>query len=394
MNKWRKKVLILDGGSSQGMPIMQSLFKSGHTIITVCQNKLCSGYFSRYTHVKLIWPHLYIDENATLKELISYLKNNNIDLVLGLGDKTSHMLSKNKEQIESFTKTIVPDYEVYSLAADKFQTMKFCMANDISCPYTLDGESIDVNEIERLIRFPVIVKPKVGVGSVGVKKYQKPESLKKEFERLRNEYGQLLIQEFIPNEEQYTVEAFCDSESKIKACIVVAKVRFFPVSGGTSSCNITVDKPEIILIVKKFLEKIKWIGNANIDIIYDKRDDTPKIIEINPRVGAMVKIAFKSGIDIANLQYQLAFESKVSEFNDYQKEIILRNMFLEIPWLLSTKYKSILSSKPSFFTLWGKGIYYQNSCMADPFIFLGYFLSNLRKYLNPKVFKEKFLRNN
>ena len=392
VNKEKKNILILDGVSSQGLPIMRSFYKSGHKVTIVSSHRLCAGFFSRYAHKKMIWPLLYKNDSNTLNRLINYLKKNKIDLVLGLGDKTAHLLSKNKKKLGQLTKTIVPDYEVFSAASDKLQTMKFCMENGIPCPLTLDGENVNIGIVETLIKFPVIVKPKKGVGSVGVFKYTNPEILKKDFEGLKTNFGSLIIQEFIPNEEQYTVEVVCDKESKVKACIVVAKARFFPVSGGTSSCNITVGKPEIESVIIKFLEKLRWIGNANLDIIYDVRDNTPKIIEINPRVGAMVKIAFESGVDIAKMQYQLAFEPKVQEQREYKKEIVLRNLLLEIFWLFSSTIRDLRNSNPSFICFFGRNVFYENFRIDNPFTSLGYFFGNLRKYLNPKIFSKKFLK--
>ncbi len=383
--------MVLDGASSQGLPIIRSFYKAGHKVTIVSPHKLCAGHFSRYAHHKLVWPLLYKDENNTLNRLIDYLKSNEIDLVLGLGDKTAQLLSKYKRKLSKYTKITAPDYNVFTTASDKLDTMNFCMRNGIPCPLTIDGESIKIGDIETHIRFPVIIKPKRGVGSLGVFKYLDPEKLKKNFNRIRNNYGPLIIQEFIPNDEQYTVEVFCDLKSKVKTCIVIAKSRFFPTSGGTSSCNITVEKPEIESVVFKFLEKLKWVGSANLDIIYDNRDRTPKIIEINPRVGAMVRIAFESGVDIAEMQYQLAFESEVKELNGYRKGIVLRNLLLDISWLFSSPVKELIKSDPLYFNFFGNNLFYQNSRIDDPFTSLGYFLGNIRKYLDLKVFRKKFL---
>lgn len=386
----QKTILILDGISSQCLPIIRSLYKSGHKIAIITPYRSGSGYYSRYTHKKLIWPLLYKDETSTLAKLLDYLRVNKTDLVLGLGDKTASLLSKNQREIQQYCHVIVPDFDVFSIAADKLNTMQFCMENEIPCPKTIDGENIDIQGVESRLKFPVIVKPKIGVGSEGVYMFSDLEKLSKRIASLDEEYGPLLIQEFIPNEEQYTVEAFCNQESQVKACIVIRKARFFPVSGGTSSCSLTVDRPDIQDITISFLEKLGWVGSANLDIIYDTRDRTPKIIEINPRVGAMARVAFESGVDIALLQSQLAFDSDVQNMMEYRKGIVLRNLFLEIPWLISSSFSTIKESRPKFFSFVGSHVFYQNFRLDDPFISMGYLFSNLRKYFNPVELRKKF----
>ena len=148
------------------------------------------------------------------------------------------------------------------------------------------------------------------------------------------------------------------------------------------------------MVAIKFLEKLGWTGSANLDVIYDTRDHLPKVIEINPRVGAMVRIAFEAGVDIARMQLQLAFELSVEKTREYQEGIVLRNLLLDIPWLFSGSLRGKCNKKPSFFRFFGKEIYYQTLRIEDPFASLGFLLGNLRKYLNPTNFRKKFLNRN
>lgn len=384
------KILLLDGASNQVLPIMSSLYKSGHIVTIISSRRLCSGFFSRYAHEKILWPELFKEESATLEKLKNYLATTKTDLVLGLADKSIRFLSDNYQHLKHLTNIVLPNHATLSIATDKFKTMKFCMEHLIPCPYTIDGECIDFGNIERNFKFPVIVKPKIGVGSVGVYKYTDPNKLINDYNWLTKKYGSLIVQEYIPNEEQYTVEAFCDHKSKVKACVVVLKSRFYPVTGGTSSCNITVDRPEIESVVIRFLERLEWIGPANLDVIYDRRDNTPKIIEINPRVGSMVKIVFKAGVNIADMMINLAFNSNIRDSKDYYRGIVLRNLLLDIPWLISSSINTIKNTEPSFFQFWGHRVFYENFSKDDPFTGIGYFLDSLRKYFNLAAFKNKF----
>jgi predicted ATP-grasp superfamily ATP-dependent carboligase len=385
----RRSILVLDGGSSQALPIIRSLYKSGHHISLVIPHRFCSGFFSRFAHNKIVIKRTADSKGLTLQWLISYLSSNRTDLVLGLSDSTAKLLSVNKKQLSKYTKIIVPDHDIFFTASDKLNTMRFCMEQSIPSPYTVDGENIDINSIELQLKFPVIIKPTVGVGSKGVYKYNNPIDLKRDFAAKTNTYGHLIIQEFIPNEDQYTIEAFCDKNSQLKACVVVAKSRYYPVSGGTSSCNLSVKSTAIENVVREFLYKLKWVGSANLDVILDRRDNTPKIIEINPRTGAMIRIAFEAGVNIADLTMQLAFEDKVKDCLDYKENIILRNLMLEFFWFFSSPLRKWLTTKPSFFIFFRKNVFFENVRLDDPFTGIGYVLGLLKKFSNIDQFREK-----
>lgn len=387
----KKNILILDGSSSQALPLIRAFRKSGYHITIIIPHRFCSGSLSRYVNKTIKFP-ISANFDNSLEWLKKYLSDGKTDLILGLSDKTAWFLSENKKELSRFTQIIAPDFDVFSIAADKQKTMQFCMKNRIPCPYTIDDGNLNIQEIETQIQFPVIIKPKIGVGSMGVFRYDEANSLKKDYLVKRDVYGPLIIQEYVPNEKQYTVEVFCDSESDLKACVVVEKSRYYPIKGGTSSCNVTVKSAEIVSIVSYFLKKLKWVGSANLDVIWDPRDNTPKIIEINPRTGAMIRIAFEAGVDIAELTLQLAFKNEVSNSLDYKEGVVLRNLPLETFWLFSSPLKHWFQTKPSFLNVFGRKIFLENTRLDDPLTGIGYVLGLLIKFCNIKNLKSKFSR--
>lgn len=384
---------MLDGNSSQCLPLVRSFYKEGHKITLVCPGIFSSGYFSRYVHQRLIWPRITGNEDEFYRIFFDHIHQKSYDLVLGLGDVSTSMLSSHKEEIGKYVKTVVPDYEVYSNAADKYRTMKLCMKHKIPCPLTIDDEFSEIDGFEDLIKFPVVVKPKKGVGAVGFTIINDLEGLSDKLPFLKKEFGELLIQEFIPNEMQYTVEVFCDHNSDLKACVISEKTRFFPVIGGTSCCNVTVQNTEIIEITKKLMKSIKWTGVANVDFILDPRDQTPKVIEINPRIGATVKIAYTAGFDFSKLFLQLADNQPIYEKNNYKEGIVMRNFMLDVLWFLFSSFELKKKTHPSFFQFFNRNTSYQSLRWDDPFPFIGSFLGNFLKYSNMKTIKTKLHLN-
>lgn len=385
------RILILDQGR-QSLPFFKSFSNSGHEVISVCRSRINECYFSRYPAKRLVWPGYVKNRKAFENKLLDFIRHNKVDVTISVGDITSDILSKNKEEISKYTNITSPDYHVFIRASDKLILMQYCMENNLPCPKTYDLNTDTIKRIDELLKFPVIVKPTRGVGAVGVVRFDSSEELAEKYISLKESYENLLVQEFIPqkNGMQYQAEAFLDEESKIKVCMVIEKPRFFPVNGGTSSANVTIEHPVISEITRRLLEGLKWKGAADVDYILDPRDNSIKILEINPRVTAGIKIAFEAGIDFADLHLKLALGEQIPPIDNYKTGVYCRNFFLELLWFVFSDMKMKRQTAPPFFKFFGKNISDQVFSIDDPLAGIGFFLSMVKKYLNVNNFKSKF----
>jgi D-aspartate ligase len=388
-------IVILDQGR-QALPFLKSFAKRGHHTVVICNTRLNECYFSRYPSKKLLWPSYVKDRQSFEQKLMDYLRNNKVDVTISVGDITSDILSKNKEEITKYTHITLPDYSTFLKGADKLNLMTFCMENNLPCPKTYTLNELNLKTIDQLLDFPVMVKPKRGTGSVGVIRFDHHEELIKKYPSLYSKHGELIIQDFIPQEGgmQYQAEAFLDENSKMKVCMVVLKPRFFPVKGGTSSANLTISHPGITRTTKLLLEGLKWKGAADVDYILDPRDNVVKILEINPRVFASIKIGFVAGIDYADLHIKLALGQEIPVISNYKLGVYCRNFFLDMLWFIFSDRKMKKNTKPSFFKFFGQDVVDQLFSFDDPLAALGFFLNMVKKYLNLANFKAKFLKYN
>ncbi len=388
------RVLILDAGR-QCLPFLRSLRKAGHHVTVACSSRLSCGYMSRYASRRVMWPDYFADPEGFTERMLAYLREHKPDVTLAVGDISAGILARNKDEVTAHTRVTVPDLEVFDRAADKAQTMAFCMEHDIPCPKSFSLEESDLETIIKELSFPVMVKPRRGIGAIGLQRFTDAESLRRGVGPLAESYGELLVQELIPIDggTQFQAEAFVGADGEMKCCMVILKPRFFPVAGGTSTANQTIDRPDIQETVRRLLEGISWTGAGDVDLILDPRDGVPKVLEINPRVTAGIKIGFAAGIDYADLHVRHAMGEAVPEVGSYKLGVYSRNLIMDVLWFLFSDREGRKATPLPFFRFFGRDVCYQTIAWDDPTPFLGFFLGMVRKYSSPKVWRAKLGRD-
>lgn len=370
------KVLLLEGFARQVMPMMKALHDLGCHITTYNTSKLDMGYSSRYPDKKLL---AFWDRSNSHKSLIALrevLKNDKYDIVVPMSDFSAILLSKNKKELSKYAAIATNDWEVFQMASDKQNTMITCMENDIPCPHTLhDVETIE-DILKTSIKYPFIIKPRTGYGSIGFHIINDERHLQKVFNNSVICHGKMLVQEYIPQTDiQYKAELFIDRNGIVKSACVFNKTRWYPIDGGSTCCSATVDRPDIIEISAKLLKIIGWKGYADVDLIQDPRDGIAKIMEINPRITASVKVCFSAGIDFARQIVEYETQRKVTEFKDYLIDVRLRYMHTDILWFIQSTDR--FKTNPSWFSF--KRTTDQIFSLDDPWPFFTNSLQAIKK---------------
>jgi D-aspartate ligase len=382
MNKYQHiKVLLIDGGSRQVMPMMKSLHALGCNITTFNSSKLDMGYASRYPDNKVLSFCNASEPIKSLESIRNELRKNQYNLVIPLNDFVAIILSRNKKEFTQYAQIAVNDWDVFQYASDKLMTMKVCMENNIPCPKTFISNNV-VKELSKCnLAYPLVVKPRTGYGAVGFRLVDKKANLQKIVEATSEKYGSPLVQEYIPQTDlQYKAELYVDQYGTIKSAVVFAKVRWYPINGGSSSLNVTVKRPDIVETCIKLLEAIGWRGYANVDLIQDPRDNIAKVMEINPRITGSVKICFTAGVNFSEQILQDYLCEPVTEYMNYQEGVYLRYLHTDILWFIKSKDR--FKTQPSWFNF--KNSTDQIFAIDDPWPFFTYSIQALGKLRKDK----------
>lgn len=374
MNCYR--VLLFEGRARQSLPLAQAFKKNGCHVTALCESKLDVSYASRNVDKKILSTCQKYDETGTIEQICSIVKSEGIQLIVPTTDFSAMLLSKHKAALLPFCSVAVNDWDVFQLAADKNKTMEICMKEGLPCPRTL--LDVDCLEKAKALPFPIVVKPKTGYGAIGFRCVQSDQELEQLFgSASKEELSKLVFQEYIPQTElQYECAMFMDDHDEAKTALVFSKNRWFPVEGGSSTLNITVERQDIVESCTKLLRTIHWRGAADIDLIQDPRDGKAKIMEINPRVSGSVKIAFLAGVDQAKQMIEAATGAEVTAYPEYTKGLRLRCLQTDFLWFMKSRNR--FHANPSWFS-WRK-TKEQVFSWDDPIPWFAFTLQGLLRY--------------
>lgn len=378
-------ILLYGIDGTQTLPIAKSLYKSGYRLIGTYHNKLSYGVHSRYIHEKIQLDAT--KEEELLSKLIEIIKSKNISVVIPFGDSYAEFLSKNKDVLSQYVRMTVPDYDVFMAAYDKNQLMNLCRAKGYPHPITIDLSNVTDEKELTDFPYPALIKPNITTGGRGMTLVHSYKEYASKISEIKANYGDCHLQQFIPEGgRQIKVQIFVDRHSNTPIGSVIWKQRYYPEKGGSSSCNVTIDSPDLINLCYSVLTDLSWEGFADFDLIEDPGDGQLKIMEINPRFPACLKSAVESGIDYANIYTDYTLGKRVKTYK-YQPGAKLRHIGFEILWFISSKNR--FKTKPNWFNWFSPRTSFQDFSWDDPFPFIYGTWGNIKKLFGSNLLKEK-----
>ena len=379
----KTKILLTDSQSVQAISVAKFLKKRGDVeIYGFFKNKINYTFYTNLFKKKIISPKT--DSENFLLFLTNFLKSNKIDVVIPLNDASSEILSKNKDIVEKYSSILISDYENFLNGFDKSRLMELCSLIDVDHPFTVNLSSKNYKKLLKNLKFPLLLKPNNLTGSRGITRVNNYIELNTSLNNLGDEINNYHLQEYIfPNNIQIKAQLIVDYKTTLVASSVMLKKRFFPIQGGSSTFNLTIENHMVVASCYKVLKKLNWIGFADFDLISDKNGNF-KIIEINPRIPACIKSALVSGINYPELILDLSLKRKVNP-STYLPGKAVKHIGLDFLWLLNANQKGKLYIY--FKDFFDKNVYYQDYYSIIPFI-IGTF-GNIFNFLSIKFMNNK-----
>lgn len=181
--------------------------------------------------------------------------------------------------------SLLPDQNQFELTSDKWRFQQFCEKNKHPVPRSIKEENY--NQLFTNFK-PVVLKPKHGQGSVGIRYFNHKEELPQSHEI---DWENSLIQEKVIAKDRVAGSFFLAEQGKVINSYCHQRIRTFPVSGGVTVFSKSVEYPEIIRAGSRLISDLNWSGLAMIEFMYDVISKEWRIIELNPRLWGSIMLA-------------------------------------------------------------------------------------------------------
>lgn len=273
--------------------------------IHVSNSTSLSPAFLKADHY-VVTPLIYSKEYIPF--LLDYCKNNKISALISLFDADLPVLAKNREKFSEIgTRVLVSSERVISICNDKWNAFQYMSANGFVVPQTfLSTENAKAAISAQKIIYPVFVKPRWGMGSIGIYQANSAIELEVLFQKVKEKISttylcyeskqsiaeDVIIQEMI-NGQEYGLDIINDLDGNYQNTIVKRKLAMR--AGETDSAE-TVEDVRLLEVGKCISEHLKHIGNLDVDIIV--QNGKPYILEMNARFGGGYPFSHAAGVNL------------------------------------------------------------------------------------------------
>lgn len=373
------KVLVQGGEIQNALTVVQSLGRNGATVVVGAKYKKTISLYSKYCKKHFQYPCPKNNPDDFIQCMVSEVKKLEYDVLISLGEEGMLELSKHRALFLPYVKFPIADNETLLKAYNKEETLKIALENNIPCPKTYFINDVeDVKKIKDELIFPVIMKPTKSEGSQGLRYVTIKGDLIETYEKTTKAFGQMIIQELLPpGGATYGFEGLFNENSEPRAIFVHKRLREFPITGGPSTFRVGVKNQEIEMLGTRLLQSIGWYGVAMVEFKVDPRDNTPKLMEINPRFWGSLPLSIASGVDFPYLLCKMAINGDIIPVHDYKKGVKARLLFykdfkyllavmkgLATPWGYQSPDRLITLYE--FLKFYEKNIVYDNLSWDDP----------------------------
>ena len=239
------------------------------------------------------------NEPEYIDYLIDLIKKYSIDMIIPGIEADMSEWNEHRSKLEATgTLVLMNNPELVNLCLDKWKFFKILEKNN----YKGRIHSSLVHDFNHF-SIPFILKPRCGFGARGLVKIE----TKEQYQSYIDEIGSnLMMQELVgTDDEEYTVSAFFDKESNLKA--IMGLKRKLAKAGYTEIAEVTNTKPFLEDIT--FLKDIfKPVGPTNFQ--FRKHYGKLKLLEINPRISSSTSIRCKFGYNESKMSVDFFLENK------------------------------------------------------------------------------------
>lgn len=248
-------------------------------------------------------PAVYADDY--IDRTLDICRRYDIKALISLNDLELPVLADNCKRFEEIgVKVIVSESVVIDICFDKYRTAKYVESLGLGTPVTFVSLDEAKDALRHgILRFPIVLKPRWGSGSIGIEFVNSIEELDENYAMLLNKVKKtilataskgdeyILIQQKIDGQE-FGMDVMNDLEGNHRAVSVKKKLAMR--AGETDKAQ-TVDNADIRIIGQTLGKSLRHIGNLDVDVF--EKDGKYYVLELNPRFGGGFPFSYEAGVN-------------------------------------------------------------------------------------------------
>lgn len=245
---------------------------------------------------------------ADIKKVVA---DYDVNIILPIVNNSIELASVLKSELPDVF-VPVTDFENAKSLFDKAEAAKVFKEAKLPIPRTYSVISAQM---------PAIAKPRKGGSSRGIQIFNNIEDLM-HLQNLQN----YLIQEYIENAREYTVDCYIDGKGEI--LVTVPRERL-EIMGGESTRTITCHNKVLETLSREVIEKFSLRGPVNLQFLHDLDTDRYLLMEVNPRLGGGVICSIYAGAPIVDYIIDESLGAELQPCTDWASGTLLARYFKE-----------------------------------------------------------------
>lgn len=342
------RVLVTDSGGKQPYAMIRGLKEIGCHVTVLCSSRRDTCYVSNKPDERILNTQYKENNDDKFRYILSLVQSREYDVLMPIGEISTDFITQHEDEFKKYVRIASAPREVYIRAFNKQITFDQAMKSGIPCPYTRRSDQ-DIEDFLQKCKFPIIIKPRQGIGSIGFHKFKDIEEFRGYLADPSFSVDDYVVQQFVNFDNRIGTNLFVDKQGNICTSYAVDVLRWFPIDAGAGVLIQTIDAHQVLQYAGKLLQDLHWQGFANVAFMIDKETGEPRLMEINGRIPASVMVSFMLGFNVSRQFMELIYDEKVTQYpENTQFGKYIRHLDTDIAWFLKSPDR--FRTKPSWFS--------------------------------------------
>ena len=280
------RVLVTGAGGPSGISFLRALEDTPLELRAGDIDPFAAGLYLVDATRRAILPRG--DDPRFTDDLLARCRREQIDVLVPTVDSELLPLARRRAEFDDAGVTLVLASEAtLAVCLDKWALAERCHGR-VRGPATVvvDGAFEPV-----AVALPVIVKPRSGSGSRGIRLVER----RSELEALERD-GTLLVQEHLPGPE-YSLDVLARADGHVAAVVPRERLK---VDSGIAVTGRTLRDAALDRFAREVAEAIELTSVANVQVKL-AADDEPALLEVNARFPGTMPLTVAAGVDMPRL---------------------------------------------------------------------------------------------